>query len=462
MVILINWGFFMNIIIAGVGKVGKVLARQLTAEGHTLTIIDQNTHTLENLVVRYDALGVQGNCASMEALKQAGVASADLLIAATNADEINLLCCMTAHGLNPRIHTIARIRNPEYTEQVMTMREVFPLSLTVNPEHRAAHEIERLLKFPGFLRRDSFAKGRAEIVELRIDSKSKLKDVALMDMGSIVKCRVLVCAVLRDGQAVAPSGHFVLQEGDRIFVTAPTSHLAILLKNLNITSRPVRRVILCGGGRVAYYLAKELEDDGISVKILEKDRARCITLAEMLPNTEIIHGDCSSQALLDDQGVQQCDAVVALTGSDETNMILSLYANSQGVNQTVTKLSREEIISIAGSMDVGSMISPKELCSNIIVRYVRAMENRSGAAVSVHAIADGQAEAVEFLVEADTPYCDTPLKNIPLKPGVLVASIAHGSNSQVPHGDSRFVPGDSLVVVTSHRGMLQQLGDIFA
>jgi len=452
----------MNVIIAGAGKVGKVLARQLAAEGHTLTLIDQSTHTLESLVVRYDALGVQGNCASMAVLEQAGVRNADLLIAITDADEMNLLCCMTAHGLNPRIHTIARIRNPEYTEQVMTMREVFPLSLTVNPEKQAAHEIERLLKFPGFLRRESFAKGRAEIVELRIDGKSKLKDVALMDMSSVVKCRVLVCAVLRNGQAVAPSGHFVLQEGDRIFVTAPTSHLAILLKSLNITTRPVRRVLLCGGGRVAYYLAKELEDDNISVKILERNQARCLALAETLPDTEIIQGDCSSQALLEEQGLRDCDAVVALTGSDETNMILSMYAGSRGVGQTVTKLSREEIISIAGSMALGSIISPKELCSNIIVRYVRAMANQSGAAVSVHAIADGQAEAVEFLVDAYTPNCNTPLKSIRLKPNVLVASITHGSNSEIPNGDSRFMPGDRLVVVTSRRGMLQQLSDIFA
>jgi trk system potassium uptake protein TrkA len=452
----------MNIIIAGIGKVGKVLARQLAAEGHTLTIIDQNTQALESLVVRYDALGVEGNCASMAVLEQADIKNADLLIAATNADEMNLLCCMTAHGLNPRIHTIARIRDPEYTEQVMTMREVFPLSLIVNPEHQAAHEIERLLKFPGFLRRESFAKGRAEIVELRIDSKSKLKDVALMDLSGVVKCRVLVCAVLRSGQAIAPSGHFVLQEGDRIFVTAPTSHLAILLKNLNITTRPVHRVILCGGGRVAYYLAKELEDDNISVKILERDSVRCLALAEALPKAEVIQGDCSSQALLEEQGIADCDAVVALTGSDEANMILSMYAGSRGVGQTVTKLSREEVISIAGSMALGSIISPKELCSNIIVHYVRAMDNQSGAAVSVHAIADGQAEAVEFVADANTLNCNTPLKSIRLKPDVLVASITHGSNSEIPNGDSRFVPGDRLVVVTSRRGMLQQLNDMFA
>lgn len=452
----------MNIIIAGAGKVGKVLARQLTAEGHALTIIDSDSHVLESTVVRYDAMGVQGNCASKAVLLQAGVQDADLLITATNADEVNLLSCMTAHGINPKIHTIARIRDPEYTEQIMTMRDTFPLSMTVNPEKQAAMEIERLLKFPGFLRRESFAKDRSQIVELRIDGKSKLKDVALMDMSSVVKCRVLVCAVLRDGQAVAPSGHFVLQEGDRIFVTAPTSDLAVLLKNLNIVTRRVRRVLLCGGGRVTFYLASLLEADGISVSILEKNPQRCKELAEALPNADVIRGDCSNQSILEDQGIDQCDAVAALTGLDETNMILSLYAAGRGVSQTITKLSREESISLANTMELGSMISPKELCSNSIVRYVRAMQNQTGAAVSVHAIAEGQVEAVEFEVDESTPNCGVPLKDIRLKAGVLIAGIVHETKSEVPNGASSFVPGDRVVVVTSHRGSLRQLRDIFA
>ena len=447
----------MNIIIAGAGKVGKVLARQLTAEGHDLTVIDTNSHVLETTVVRYDAIGVQGNCASKAILLQAGVEDADLLITATDADEINLLSCMTAHGINPKIHTIARIRNPEYTEQIMTMRDTFPLSMTVNPEKQAAMEIERLLKFPGFLRRESFAKDRSQIVELRIDANSKLKNVALMDMGGIVKCRVLVCAVLRDGQAVAPSGNFVLQEGDRIFVTAPTSDLAVLLKHLGIVTRRVRRVLLCGGGRVSL-----LEDDGMTVSILEKNPERCKELAEDLPYANVIRGDCSNQSVLDDQGIDSCDAVAALTGLDETNMILSLYAAGRGVPQTITKLSREESVSLANEMALGSIISPKELCSNSIVRYVRAMQNHTGAAVSVHAIADGQAEAVEFKVDENTPNCGVPLKQIRLKSGVLVAGIVHGTKSQVPNGDSSFVPGDRVVVVTSHRGMLRKLSDIFA
>ena len=452
----------MNIIIAGVGKVGQTLVRQLAAEGHSLTIIDQRSQVLERTVEQLDVLGVEGNCASMEVLLQAGVRDADLLIAATSADEVNLLCCMTAHGINKDLHTIARIRNPEYTQQTMTMKDVFPLSMTFNPEKQAAMEIERLLRFPGFLRRDTFAKGRAQIVELRIDGNSKLKDVALSELGGIVKCRVLVCAVLRAGTAVAPSGNFVLKEGDRIFVTAPTANLATLLKNLGILTRKARDVMLCGGGRVSYYLASLLEKDRMNVRILERNQDRCVELANLLQDTAIIRGDCSSQSVLESQGIDSCDALVTLTGTDETNMVVSLYAGSRNVPLIVTKLSRGENSSIADSMNLGSLICPRELCSNNIVRYVRAMENQTGAALSVHAIADGQAEAVEFVVDEATRNCGIPLKQMKLKPNVLVASIIHGTKTEIPNGDSVFTPGDNIVVVTSGRGVLKQLNDIFA
>ena len=452
----------MNIIIAGGGKVGQTLARQLAAEGHDLTLIDRDNRVLETAVVRYDAIAVSGNCASKDVLLRAGVNNADLLIAATDADEVNLLCCMTAHGINRKLHTIARIRNPEYADQVMTMHDIFPVSMTVNPERQAAQEIEQLLKFPGFLRRDSFAKGRSQIVELRVDSQSKLCNVSLSEMSGIVKCKVLVCAVLRSGTAVAPSGNFVLREGDRIFVTAPTANLTVLLKNLGIITRKVRKVMLCGGDRVCYYLASLLEKDGISVKILEKDYDRCVELSQLLSKTAVIHADCSSQATLEDQGISNCDALVTLTGVDETNMVVSLYGGSRGVPQIITKLSRGENSSIADSMALGSMICPKELCCNNIVRYVRAMQNQTGAAVSLHTIADGQAEAVEFLVDDSTKNCNVPLKEMKLKPNVLVVSITHGAQTQIPNGDSVFAQGDTVVVVTSGRGVLHQINDIFA
>ena len=452
----------MNILIAGVGKIGRTLAKQLAAEGHDLTLVDVKNQILEATVELYDAMGVCGNCASMEVLKSAGVEEADLVIAVTNADEVNLLCCLTAHGLNPKIHTIARIRDPEYSEQIMTMREVFPLSMTVNPEKRAAQEIERLLKFPGFLRRESFAKGRAEIVELRVDKQSPLKDVSLMEMRNVVKCKVLVCAVLRDGEAVAPRGNFVLKEGDRIFVTAATSELAVLLKNLGIMTHRVRKVLICGGSKVSYYLASLLEKGNMDVRLLERNYDRCVELAEMLPDTSVVHGDCSNMEVLEGQGFDQCDALVVLTGLDETNMIVALYGENRGIRQTITKISRAENSSIANELALGSVINPRELCSNHIVRYVRAMENQVGAAVSVHSIADGQAEAVEFLVDDATRNCGVPLKEMKLKKNVLMAVINHGSKTEIPAGDSFFQKGDSVVVVTSGRGILRSINDIFA
>ena len=451
----------MNIIIAGDGRVGSTLARQLSAEGCDLTLIDCNETVLRASMERYDVMGIHGNCASMDVLKQAGVMEADLLIAATNADEVNLLCCTTAHGLNPKLHTIARIRNPEYTEQIYEMRDIFGLSMAINPEKQAATEIERLLKYPGFLRRDIFAKGRAEIVELRIDENSKLCNVSLMEMSGIVKCRVLVCAVLRNGTALVPRGDFVMRDGDRIFVTAPSENLTTLLKSLGIITRRVRDVMICGGGRVGHYLASMLEERGIKARLLESNPDRCQELCALLPDTSISNGDCSDLELLDSEGLADCDALVALTGSDELNMIISLYGTSQGVPQTITKLADVGSRTVLDSLSLGSVICPKELICNNIVRYVRAMQNQTGAAVSVHAIADGQVEAMEFLVDENTKNCGIPLKDLKTKPNVLIASITHGSRTEIPNGNSVFNRGDSLVVVTSGRGVLKQMGDIF-
>ena len=452
----------MNIIIAGGGKVGSNLTRMLTAEGHDITLIDTDSRILQSIQEQYDVMYVHGNCAAMDHLLQAGVNGADLLIAATNADEVNLLCCTTAHALNPKLHTIARIRNPEYTEQIYTMRNVFGLSMLINPEKQTAMEIERLLRYPGFLKRDSFAKGRTEIVELRVDAASKLCNVALSDMNAIVKCRVLVCAVIRGGTAIAPKGNFVLREGDRIFVTAPTENLTVLLKNLGIITRRVRSCILCGGGRVSFYLASLLQKHGISVQLIEQDAKRCEELAEELPGIDITHGDSTNQTLLDSEGLSEADALVSLTGVDELNIIISLYAHSKNVPQVITKLSRAENRIMIDALNLGSVVYPKELCCNNIARYVRAMGNQSGAAVSVHAIADGQAEAVEFLVDEHTRFCKTPLKDIKLRDGVLLVSITHGSKTEIPGGFSTFHKGDIIVVVTSERGSIRQLNDIFA
>ena len=453
--------FVMNIIIAGDGKVGSMLTRQLSAEGYDITLIDANPKVLESTEEMYDIMAVQGNCATMEVLEQAGVKDADLLIAATSADEINLLCCLTAHSMNRKLHTIARIRNPEYTDQIMKMREVFPLSLTINPEKQAALEIERLLKYPGFLKRDTFAKGRVEIVELRVDANSPLCDHTLADLDSVVGCKVLVCAVLREGSAVAPDGNYTLLAGDRIFVTAPTDTLEALLKNLNIITHKVKRVLICGGGRLCYYLAKQLERSGISVRVIEQDYDRCVHLANLLPGVTVIHGDASDERLLESEGMDDCDALVTMTGLDELNMVISLQGTIRKVPQVITKLGRVDNSHILDRLPIGSTISPKQLCCNTIVRYVRALRNQTGAAQTVHTIADGHAEALEFRVDENTKHTKEPLKKLHIKKNVLVVCITHGGNQEIPGGDSSFEKGDTVIIVTSGDVVIYQLNDIF-
>lgn len=451
----------MKIIIAGDGKVGSTLAKQLSAEGYDLTLIDAKSKVLEMSEERYDIMAVQGNCAAMEVLESAKVRETDLLIAVTNADEVNLLCCMTAHGMNPKIHTIARVRNPEYTKQVYEMRELFGLSMMINPERSAAAEIERLIKYPGFLKRDTFAKGKVEIVELRVESGSKLCNLMLNDLGSVIKCSILVCAVLRDGKAVAPNGHFTLKENDRIFVTASPTNLTVLLKNLGIITHKAKRVIICGGGRVSYYLAQALLNSGIAVQIIEIDEERCVQLATLLPDADIIHGDASNEFLLGREGISRCDVLVTLTGVDEMNTMISLYGNGCGVPQIITKVGRIENSTLLNSLPIGSIVSPKALCSNAIVRYVRALKNQTGAARAIHYIADGQAEAIEFLVDENTMHCGEPLKQLHIKKNVLVASITSGFKQTIPNGDSVFEKGNIVLIVTSAKQVIYSLNDIF-
>lgn len=451
----------MKIIIAGDGKVGATLTRQLSLEGNDLTLIDSNPRVLDSSIEQYDILTVTGNCATMDVLRRANVEEAELLIAATSADEINLLCCMTAHAINPALHTIARIRNPEYTAQIYQMRDVFALSLIVNPERQAAVEMERLLSFPGFLRRDSFARGRLEIVELRVDAASKLNRVALHELNTIIKCKVLICTVLRSGTVIMPRGDFILREGDRIFVTAPTEALATLLKNLGIITHRVNRVILAGGGRISYYLAQQLQKRGIQTTIIEKDPQRCVELAELLPRVTVIHGDASDPQVLESEGLRETNALVSLTGIDEMNLLISLYATNLGVPQVITKLGRLDNSNILDNLAIGSVVSPKELCCANIVRFARALQNQTGAAVSVHSIANGQAEAVEFRVDEQTPHCGEPLKAIRLRKNVLLAGISHGGRTEIPNGDSVFHVGDTLIIVVTADTVIHQLNEIF-
>ncbi len=452
----------MKIIIAGAGKVGSMLTRWLVSEGHEIILVDRRKEILENCSEQFDILAVQGNCAAVNTLKQTGVEDADVIIAVTGGDEYNLLCCLTAHTLNPDIHTIARIRNPEYADQIYNMQETFASSLAVNPEKDAAREIDKLLKYPGFLRRDTFAKGRAEIVELKVKPGSPMENISLMDLNNILKSKVLVCAINRGGVVFAPSGDFVLQTDDHLFVTGSREELTKMLKSIGIITRKVKSVMLCGGGKVSYYLAKLLSESGVQVELIEKDYERCVHLAEVLPDVSVVNGDASNQKFLESEGIQNCDAVVALTSFDEMNMIISLYAKNYGVEQVVTKVDHVENQIIKDAVGLESVVCPKDLCCNHIVRYIRAMENKSGAALSVHTFADGQMEALEFKVDEDTRNIDVPLKDMNLKKGVLVACITRGGNLIIPDGSSSYRVNDGIVIVKSGDVNIGKINDIFA
>ena len=452
----------MKILIAGSGKLGETLARQLCAEEHDVTLVDSDRSVLESGLNRYDVMGVMGNCASMEVLRQAGVESANLLIAVTGSDEVNLLTCTTAHYINPKLHTIARIRNPDYAEQAYSMRDAFALSMIVNPERQAATEIERLLRSPGFLKRDTFAKGRMEIVELKLEADSRLCNVTLSSLNTLVRCRVLVCAVLRGGNAIAPDGNFVLHAGDRVFVTASTEVLSELLKNLGIVTHRAQRVMLIGGGKISYYLAQALEESRLDVQLVEKDPDICEQMAKALPRTTVIQGDAADRSVLEGEGLASCDALVTLTGLDELNMVISLYGSGFGVKQIITKVGRMEDGRVLDSLPLGSVICPRKLSCSTIVRYVRAMQKQAGAAITVHTIADGQVEAIEFPVDEHTLHCGEPLKKLKLRENILLVGINRGDHTEIPNGDSSFEQGDSVVVVSSGATVLMQLNDIFA
>lgn len=451
----------MKIIIAGGGKFGLTLVRKLIDEGHEITLIDSERAVLEEAVNKYDIMAVQGNCAAMPVLKEADVENADLLIASMGLDEANLLCCMTAHNLNVNLHTIARIRNPEYNEQVYHMRDAFALSMTINPERQMAIEIERLLRYPGFLHRDSFAKDRVEIVEIKVAEGSVLCDCSILNINKISKDKVLVCAVIRDGVAIIPDGKFVFKEGDRLFVTAPTSNLASLLKNLGIIKKKTKKVLIAGGSRSSFYLAQKLEKSNLSVTIIEKDRERCNYLAEQLPKANIINGDATNFSLMESEGINECDALIAMTGLDEMNIMISLYGNKCETSQVITKLAHIENIQMLSNLPLGSVIDPKEMCSNIIVRYVRAMKNKTAAAVSVHRIADGQVEAEEFIIDDTVKHVGEPLKNLKLKKNVLIVCINRKSHLIIPDGNSSFENGDTVIVVTGSDKKINKFNDIF-
>ena len=388
----------MKIIIVGCGKVGVTLAEQLNNEGHDITLIDQNSSVLESVVDSIDVMGVVGNGAVSKIQMEAGIEDADLLIATTNSDELNMLCCLIAKKAG-NCHTIARIRKPEYSTEINYLREELNLSLAINPELAAAREISRLLKFPSAIKIDTFAKGRVEIMKFQVPVGSDIDDLKVWEVNSKLKCNVLICAVERGADVVIPNGNFILKSGDKVSFIAPPAQSMRFFKAVGIENNSVKSAILVGGGRITYYLAKMLEDSPIKLKVVERDIEQCRKLSDELPNVIVIHGDGSDQQLLQEEGIQQTEAFAALTGFDEENIILSLYAASQSKAKLITKVNRTTFESVVNDMNLGSVIYPKLITAESIVQYVRAMQNSLGSNVeTLYKIVANKAEALEFRV----------------------------------------------------------------
>ena len=451
----------MKIVIIGGGKVGTEIAHQLSNEEHDVVLIDNDRRVVKLLGETLDMLTIYGNGAGLEKQRQADVGGSDLLLAVTPQDELNMICCIIARKLGCK-NTIARVRNPEYARQMYFIREELGLNMTVNPEWSTAREIFRLMQYPGFLKRDAFAKGRAEIVELEVKKGGALDGVSLFEMPKKLKVKVLVCAIQRGGNVIIPDGNFRLEAGDRIHVTAPAAELVSLLQAIGLRSRRSKNAMIIGGGRITRYLAESLLKIGTNVKVIEMDQRKSVQLAEALPDATIINADGTDQLVLNAENIRSMDSVVALTNMDEENLVISMYAKRIGVEQIVTKLNRTEYVDLFRSNGVDCIVTPKHLCAQEIVRYVRAMQNTGDSEViSLHHLLDGKVEAVELRVSERTKYHDVPLKDIQLKPNILLACISRRERIIIPGGGDVMMPGDTVVVVTLAGRVILDLNDIF-
>ena len=453
----------MRIVIVGAGKVGMALTKHLSVE-HNVTVIDQEPQLIDNIINVYDVMGICGNGASLAVQKEAEVDKAELLIATVSNDEINILACLVAKKLGVK-HTIARVRNPEYEKQLRFMREELGLSMSINPEKAAAREIARVLRFPAAMKVESFSKGRLELVEYRLPEHSALHGMRLSDLYHNIKVRVLICAVARQGETIIPSGDFELRAGDKIYLTSSPRQLEEFFRHLGVFRNRASSVMIVGASKICYYLASQLLEMGMSVRIIDQDEHRCQQISERLPRALVIEGDGTDTELLQEEGIEQTDAFVAITGMDEANILMAMSAAKQSGDfcKVVAKINRKslvDLVSDAGMID--SVISPWAVTTELIVKYIRSMESASAAAVkTLHRLVDGAVEALEFSVSRDLPYIGTPLKDLPLKSGILLAGIVRRNGKIViPSGGDMLEPLDDVIVVTTDTN-IQDIYDIF-
>ena len=449
----------MKIIIAGAGKIGYAIAAALSGEGHDLTVIDKNPQAINKMSNELDVICIEGSATDSETLREAGAEQADLMVAATISDEVNMICGISARKLGTA-HVVARIRDTEYLRQSEFLRDALGLSVTVNPEYECAKEISRMLRFPSAVRVVSFSRGSVEIAEHRVEKGDRLDGVELKMLGQTVDAGVLVSVVERDGHAIIPHGDFVLSAGDRLSVTGSPKGLRKFFAAAGKQKKRIKTVMIMGGGRIAVYLAHLLDESGMAVTIVEKSRQRCDELCDLAPNANIICGDATRSDVLIEEGIRNVDAFVALTGEDGDNVITSIYARSCGVGTVVTKVNREHFAEIVEGYGLERVVAPKDLVAQKLALYVRAMEASRGSSMeTLYKMADGLVEALEFRVYESSRCINIPLRELKLRKGVLICALIRGSRSLIPDGSTCILPGDHAVVVSA-AGRLRALDDI--
>jgi len=452
----------VKIIIAGCGKVGDILIENLTDEGHDVVAIDNNSDVLQDIINMYDVMCVCGNAADIDTLNDAGIKSAQMFIAVTSSDELNMLSCLIAKRMGVE-HTIARIRNPEYNDKgegFSFIKQQLELSLTINPELLAAQEILTVLKFPSAVNIETFARRKFEMIEIIIKQDTVLDGMSLIDVRKKFTENFLVCVVRRGENVIIPDGNFVLQAGDKIGLTAEPNEIQKLLKKLSILQKQARNVMILGASRTAYYLAKLLLASGNSVKIIDKEKAKCEMISKLLPDATVIFGDGAKQDILNEEGITSLDAFVALTGIDEENILISCYASSQNVSKVISKVNRPELGAMAEKLGLDTIVSPKKITADVIVRYARALQNSVGSKMeTLYKIMDGKAEALEFIVEDGFKWENIPLRDLNTKKNVIIAGILRGKRAIIPSGDDVIISGDRVIIIATSK-QIETLSDI--
>lgn len=449
----------MKIIIIGNGKVGFALAKQLSGESHDLVLIDQNVTALHHADSTLDVLCLEGNGASINVLLEAGVRQADLVIAVTGYDEVNIMCCLIAKKLGAQ-HTVARIRNPEYFDESSLLKREVGLDMIINPEYAAAQEIGRILRVPSAFSVESFARGRVEMIGLYVKESDGLAGTSLQDFNRHRSGTVLVCTAIRKGEIIVPDGQYTFEVGDKIYVIGGQKELDQFYRELNLPSRPIRSISVLGGSRVATYLGWAMDKLGVRMKLVEQNAEKCLLLADKLPNALVIHGDGTDQHLLEAEGILESDAFVALTNRDEENLLMAMAAQRKGVRKVIAKMSRPNYIDLMRDAGVDSIISPKDITASQITAYVRSLANSQGSAVEhLYKLLDGAMEAVMFTATTSTRFLDTPLKDLNLKKGLLVAAIVRQNRTLIPDGNAKILDGDKVIVMAKSL-FLQDLNDI--